>query len=62
MKASQPAVEGLKREWAEKGLHTFQYMVENSIDAILMTDRDLLIVYANRACSQLMAIMRQDAL
>jgi diguanylate cyclase (GGDEF)-like protein len=39
----------------EEGLHIFKYMVENSIDAILLTDPDLQIVYSNRACNQLMA-------
>ncbi|MGA9347213.1 MAG: hypothetical protein WBW48_00215, partial [Anaerolineae bacterium] len=40
---------------AEEGLRIFKYMVENSIDAILMADPDLQIVYSNRACNQLMA-------
>jgi hypothetical protein len=44
--------ESLRRELAEEGLPTFQYIVENSIDAILMTDSELQIVYANRACNQ----------
>ena len=38
----------------EEGLHTSQYIVENSIDAILMTDSELQIAYSNRACNQLM--------
>jgi diguanylate cyclase (GGDEF)-like protein/PAS domain S-box-containing protein len=40
---------------AKEGSHIFKYMVENSIDGILMTDPDLQIVYSNRACNQLMA-------
>jgi ABC-type sugar transport system substrate-binding protein/GAF domain-containing protein len=44
-----------ERKLAEEGLHTFQYIVESSIDAMLMTDSELRVVYANRACNQLMA-------
>ena len=46
---------GLERQLAEEGLHIFKYIVENSSDAILMTDPELQIAYSNRACNQLMA-------
>ncbi len=44
-----------QRKRAGEGLQTFQYIVENSIDAILMTDSALQIAYSNRGCKQLMA-------
>ena len=44
--------ESLERQLAGEGLHIFKYIVENSLDAILMTDSELQIVYANRACNQ----------
>jgi ABC-type sugar transport system substrate-binding protein/nitrogen-specific signal transduction histidine kinase len=47
--------EGLERQLTEKGLRIFQYIVESSIDAILMTDSEFQVVYSNRACNQLMA-------
>ena len=47
--------ESLERELVEEGLHTFQYIVEGSIDAILVTDSELQIAYSNQACNQLMA-------
>jgi len=47
--------ESLEQQLAEEGLPTFKYIVENSIDAILMTNSELRIVYSNRACNQLMA-------
>ena len=40
-----------ERKLAEEGFHTFKYIVENSIDAMLMTDANLQIVYANQACN-----------
>ena len=40
---------------AEERLHIFEYIVESSIDAILMTDSELQVVHSNRACNQLMA-------
>ena len=39
---------------AEERLHIFEYIVESSIDAILMTDSELQVVHSNRACNQLM--------
>ncbi len=42
-------------ELKDEGFHIFKYIVENSMDAILMTDSGLEIVYANQACNQLMA-------
>jgi PAS domain S-box-containing protein len=54
-KKISPVTENLRRELAQEGVPTFQYIVENSIDAILMTDADLQVVYANRACKQLIA-------
>jgi ABC-type sugar transport system substrate-binding protein/signal transduction histidine kinase len=47
--------ESLEQQLVEEGLRIFKYIVENSIDAILMTDSELQIVYSNRACNQLMA-------
>jgi PAS domain S-box-containing protein len=47
--------ESLERQLVEEGLPIFKYIVESSIDAILMTDSELQIVYSNRACNQLMA-------
>jgi hypothetical protein len=49
------ATNGLDRQLVEEGPHTFQYIVEGSSDAILMTDAELRIVYSNRACNQLMS-------
>ncbi len=39
----------------QKRIDTFKYIVENSIDVILMTDPQLQIVYSNRACNELLA-------
>ncbi len=38
----------------QKRIDTFKYIVENSIDAILMTNPRLQIVYSNRACNELL--------
>lgn len=45
----------MEQQVVEEGLATFKYIVEKSIDAILMTDAELQIVYSNRASNQLMA-------
>ncbi len=44
-----------ERKLAEERFYIFKYIVENSIDAMLMTDPEFQIVYSNRACNQLMA-------
>lgn len=45
--------ESLIRVLRTEGLQIFQYLVEHSADAILMTNADLEIAYANHACNQL---------
>ena len=47
--------ESLEQQLGEGGLRIFKYIVENSIDAILMTDSELQVDYSNRSCNQLMA-------
>ncbi|GIK40066.1 MAG: hypothetical protein BroJett011_38990 [Chloroflexota bacterium] len=44
-----------ERKLAEERFYIFKNIVENSIDAMLMTDPELQIVYSNRACNQLLA-------
>ncbi len=39
----------------KEDMDIFKYIVENSIDAILMTDPQLQIVYSNRGCNELLA-------
>ena len=49
------AVLAQERKLAEEGFHSFKYIVENSIDAMLMTDSEIQIAYTNQACNQLVA-------
>lgn len=45
--------ENLVQQLRSQGLQIFQYLVEHSADATLMTDANLQIAYANHACNQL---------
>lgn len=45
--------EGFIQELQDQGLQVFQYLVTNSVDAILITNADFEIAYANHACNQL---------
>ncbi len=44
-----------RRQLLKDEFQVFKYMVENSIDAMLMTDSESRIIYSNRACNQLLA-------
>lgn len=45
--------EDFVQELQKQGLQVFHYLVTNSVDAILMTNADFEIAYANYACNQL---------
>lgn len=45
--------ESFIQELQKQGLQIFQYLVTNSVDAILMTNANFEIAYANYACNQL---------
>ncbi|MEZ4732993.1 MAG: substrate-binding domain-containing protein [Caldilineaceae bacterium] len=47
------STENFTQQLRKQGVHVFQYLVTNSVDAILMTNATLEIAYANYACSQL---------
>ncbi len=47
--------EHLVEQLRTQGLQIFQYLVEHSADATLMTNADLQVAYANYACNQLLS-------
>lgn len=47
--------EHLVQQLRTQGIQIFQYLVEHSADAMLMTNADLQVAYANHACNQLLS-------
>lgn len=51
----QTITEQLIQQLRTQGIQIFQYLVEHSTEATLMTNADLQVAYANHACNQLLS-------